>query len=165
VLYINNLREGGGGLCFRESVCCIIQAIGDFSGFEVGMGARILHVLLVIFVILWLFTADSWLAFVDLQSLIVVVVPAITAFLVGRQRSKLCALHCTMHVSWISGLLGSLIFFSLVLNQTEVDAIGMMWGARVVLLPITYGVIGVLLLLPFVMAGKITSDAGGVEEN
>ncbi len=129
------------------------------------MGVRFLHVLLVVFIISWLFTGDSWLAFADLQSLVVVVVPAITAFLVGRQRSKLVALRCAMHAFWISGLLGTLIFFSLVLNQSEVDVIGMMWGARVALLPVTYGVIAVLLLLPFVMVGKDTRDAGNVEES
>jgi len=129
------------------------------------MGVRFLHVLLVVFIISWLFTGDSWLAFADLQSLVVVVVPAITAFLVGKQRSKRVALHCAMHASWISGLLGSLIFFSLVLNQNEVDVIGMMWGARVALLPITYGLIGVLLLLPFVIQGKDARDAGNVEES
>lgn len=128
------------------------------------MGVRFLHVLLVVFLIFWLFTGDSWLAFADLQSLVVVVVPAITAFLVGKQRSTRVALHCAMHAFWISGLLGSLIFFSLVLNQSEVDVIGMMWGARVALLPVTYGLIGVLLLLPFVMVGEITSDAGSAQD-
>jgi len=83
--------------------------------------------------------------------------------MIGKQRSRLAALHCAMHASWISGLLGTLIFFSFVLNQREVDVIGIMWGTRVALLPITYGVIGVLLLLPFVMVGKDTSDTGSAQ--
>lgn len=117
------------------------------------MLVKSLHVLIAAVLVLLMASADSLLDFVDPQSFFIVIVPVFTAFLVGNQKSTYAALRSAMHVSWISGVLGTLISLGYVLNQSfDIDLVGIMVGVKIALLPVTYGVTGVLLLLPLVIA-------------
>lgn len=117
------------------------------------MFVKSLHVLITSVLVVLMASADSLLDFVDPQSFFIVIVPVFTAYLVGSQKSVHAALRSAMHMSWISGVVGTLISLGYVLNQSfDVDLIGIMVGVKIALLPITYGVTGVLLLLPLVIA-------------
>jgi len=87
------------------------------------------------------------LQFIDLTSLLIVVVPTLFATGVGYQKSRATALSCALFTAIVSSVLGVVIGVIQTLGNADSEAIFV--GLSVALLPLFYGLVIALLVLPF----------------
>ncbi|MBU2895726.1 MotA/TolQ/ExbB proton channel family protein [Vibrio hepatarius] len=87
------------------------------------------------------------LQFIDLTSLLIVMVPTLFATGVGYQKSRATALSCALFTAIVSSILGVVIGVIQTLGSADSEAIFV--GLSVALLPLFYGLVITLLVLPF----------------
>lgn len=96
-------------------------------------------------------SGDYFPVYINFPSFIIVGVPTALAFFVGKTRSLKAALWSACHVAWISGLLGTLIgFIIMLLNIT--DPIRLAPSMAVSLITLFYGITLSLILCPLAIA-------------
>ncbi|MCG7490191.1 MotA/TolQ/ExbB proton channel family protein [Vibrio sp. Of14-4] len=92
--------------------------------------------------------------FIDLTSLLIVVVPTLFATGVGYQKSRTTALSCALFTAIVSSILGVVIGVIQTLGNAYSDSEAVFVGLSVALLPLFYGLIITLLVLPFHLSCK-----------
>ena len=92
------------------------------------------------------------LQFIDLTSLLIVVVPTLFSTGVGYQKSHATALSCALFTAIVSSIFGVVIGVIQTLGNADSEAIFV--GLSVALLPLFYGLVIALLVLPFHLNGK-----------
>ena len=115
---------------------------------------KIIYILATFLIINELTSLGDPLQFIDLSSLLIVVIPTSLAGLVGWITSKYLAICCSFYTSIFSGFLGVVIGLIQTFSNSNGEPVVVHVGISVAFLPLFYGLAIGLFLLPFYIIGR-----------
>ncbi|USD33963.1 MULTISPECIES: hypothetical protein [Vibrio] len=117
-------------------------------------GVKIAFILATIFIVNDVALLGDPIQFIDLTSFMIVIIPTLFATAVGYLSSRVVAIRCAIYGSVVSSLLGVMIGVIRTFGNVFGDTEAIFVGLSVAFLPLFYGLIIVLLLLPFYLSSE-----------